>query len=92
MTGVQTCALPICDGFKSQFQLSAAVAAHAVEDVARQALRMHPHEWRVGGGLAANFTQFQDNRLFDSRPRLSLKAEDSEVGEAGRKIGFRNFT
>ncbi len=85
---------------QGQLKLLPAVAAQRVEDVARQALRVNPHDRRPGVDVAHD----QGNRPFRahrrSRPaRLAglrrnhspLKAENTKVPPAGREVRIGNF-
>ena len=68
-----------------QLQLLAAIAAQAVENVARQALRMNPHQHRLG---RLDVAHLQHHRVFRLFAVHALKPQNAEVSEAAGKIGL----
>ena len=66
-----------------QFQLRAAIATQAVENVARQALRMDPHQRRLG---RLDVAHLQHHGFFRLRAVHALKPQNPEVPEAAGKI------
>jgi hypothetical protein len=69
-----------------QFKLRAAIAAQAVEDVARQALRVNAHQRRQRA--VRHIAHFQDHGLFQAVLVAAFKSIDSKVSKPGWKIRF----
>jgi hypothetical protein len=75
------------DAVQCEFELRAAIAAKAVEHVARETLRVDADERRWPGNVA----EAQDDGFFYTRRVVSFEAEDAEVSESAGEIGFCNF-
>ena len=74
--------------FDRQLQLRPAIAAQAVENVARQALRMNPHQHRF---RRLNIAHLQHHGVFRVVALHALEPQNAEVSEAAGKIGFGDF-
>ena len=62
-----------------------AIAAQAVENVARQALRMNPHQHRLG---RLNVAHLQHHGVFRIVAVHALEPQNAEVSKAAGEIGF----
>jgi len=59
-----------------------------VKNVARQTLRVDPHQHRLG---RRNIAHLQDHRVFGIFAFNALKPQNSEVSKTAGKIGFGDF-
>ena len=76
------------DGFECEFELGAAIASQAVENVAGQALGMDADERRG----AIDVPHFKDDGFLYHAIGVAFKAVDAEVSKAAGKIGFSYFS
>jgi hypothetical protein len=70
---------------EGDFELGAAVAAEAVENVAGEALGVNPHERR---GIGCDVAHDEGDGFFYTRRRAALEAKDSEGAVFGGEVGL----
>src|SRR5207247_4912606 len=89
VTGVQTCALPICvpdiDALESHPKLGASWESFAIEQVLLQARAREAYYWRTQAGTEL------DLLLFLGGKRIGVEVKYGEIGRASCREGMKRW-